>query len=220
MLPMTRAAEHFETPRPPTLRQEDRRELARIARDALRAWIERQEKPPVDVPASGVLAEPHGVFVTLRTGGELRGCIGTGRPSSPLVLGVAEYARAAASRDPRFPRLRSEELEELEVEISVLSGLRPLPADPQAVLRFCQPGVHGISLALGNRRGLLLPQVADHWGMDAESFLNGVAEKAGARSDAWRDPAARLEVFTVTSFSAPAPPALPPRSAAAGPAAP
>ena len=185
---------------PPDLSPDDRQELAKLALSALRATAEGREWQS-GCAASGTLGRVHGVFVTLSRQGKLRGCIGTAHPSKPLGEGVVEYAQAAAARDPRFSPVTEEELPDLHIEISVLSTLADLPVDPDRVLKVLRPGLHGLCLELGERRGLLLPQVATRLGLDAEGFLEGVAEKAGLEPEGWRRAEARLRVFTVTSFA-------------------
>ena len=208
----------FEPPPPPALGETDRRELSRIARASLLCWLEGREESSIPVPSSGVLAEPHGVFITLRGDGKLRGCIGSARPDSPLARGVAHFTRAAASRDPRFPPLRAEELASLEVEISVLGPLTRLPGSPGEAAQWLRPGVHGVVLTLDRSRGLLLPQVALRHDLDAEALLDGVAEKANLEPGAWRKPEACLEIFTVASFSVTSlSPTPPPRSPLSSP---
>lgn len=140
------------------------------------------------------LREPAGVFVTLRTRGELRGCIGAVQARAPLYLAVADLAVSAASRDPRFPPVTADDLPEPKIEISLLSP--PFPIQP-ADLR---PGEHGLLVSLGFRQGVLLPGVAAerHW--SREKLLEETCAKAGLPRDAWKHEA-RLEAFTAQAFS-------------------
>ena len=144
---------------------------------------------PADLPPR--LREPGGAFVSLHdAAGELRGCVGTVFPDAPLVEIVRRMGAAAATRDPRFPSLRPEELAGLRVEISVLSSAEPLGAEAIDVR------VHGVCVRSGRRGAVLLPQVAARYGWDREKLLAEVCEKAGLPRDAWRDPGSRLLVFT------------------------
>jgi AmmeMemoRadiSam system protein A len=135
-----------------------------------------------------------GGFTTLHLNGKLRGCIGYVVPTHSLYRTVAETARAAAFDDPRFRPITSDEASELKIEISVLSLLQPIR--PEEV----QIGVHGLVVAYGGRRGLLLPQVPVEWGWDRETFLAQTCLKAGLPPDAWLQ-GAELQAFTAEVFS-------------------
>jgi AmmeMemoRadiSam system protein B/AmmeMemoRadiSam system protein A len=173
---------------------QERAALLAMARDAIQAKLSgRDYAPPQSL--SPALTEPRGVFVTLKTGGELRGCIGTVLPRAPLHLSVAAMAQAAAFEDPRFPPLTPREFESATLEISVLSLPVPL-ADPDQV----EVGRHGLILEKGRRLGLLLPQVATEFAWDRRQFLDAVCQKAGFPSGCWKDPETRLSTFTAEVF--------------------
>ncbi|HET7695863.1 MAG TPA: AmmeMemoRadiSam system protein A [Vicinamibacterales bacterium] len=156
------------------------RTLVDIARDAVRAGVAGRQP---DVPAGTDYPEATGAFVTLKKRGELRGCIGTLECRRPLAEEVARVAVSAALEDPRFPPVRPSELDELDVEVSVLGPLEPIdPSDPAAI----EIGRHGLVVEYGARRGLLLPQVATEWNMDRETFLAQTCNKAGLPRDCWR----------------------------------
>jgi AmmeMemoRadiSam system protein A len=104
---------------------------------------------------------------------------------------VEEVAEKAAFEDPRFPPLTPGEVPGVRLEISVLSPLQRV-TDVAEI----QVGVHGILLALGRCRGLLLPQVATEYGWDRVKFLESTSRKAGLAGDAWRTPAAEIYIFT------------------------
>jgi hypothetical protein len=144
---------------------------------------------------SAGLLEPAAAFVTLRERGELRGCIGLLRFEVPLWVNVGDAAAAAALDDPRFYPVKSEELPDLEVEVSVLEP----PVEIRDVSEF-QAGRHGIVVEKGMRRGLLLPQVAAEMGWGNREMLEGVCHKANLPADAWRDPATRMYVFEAVCF--------------------
>ena len=104
---------------------------------------------------------------------------------------------AAATEDPRFPPVCREELDELRIEISVLSEpVRLGVRDPASI----EPGLDGVIVRRGWRQGLLLPQVATEQGWDAEALLAAVCRKAGMRDDAWRRPDCELYVFQADVF--------------------
>jgi AmmeMemoRadiSam system protein A len=133
--------------------------------------------------------------VTLRCNGKLRGCIGRADAIHALVETVAQCAIMAALQDPRFKPLRLEEMTELEIEISVLSELRPVR------LEEIELGIHGIVISRCASRGLLLPQVALEHNLSATQFLEAACRKAGLEAGAWRDPETKLFAFTAEVFS-------------------
>jgi AmmeMemoRadiSam system protein A len=140
------------------------------------------------------LLEPRGAFTTLHRNGALRGCIGFIEPLYPLWETVQETARSAAFNDPRFPPLTIDELPEIQLELSVMSPVRPIAAEDVIV------GRHGLIISHLGRRGLLLPQVAREWDWDREIFLSQTCVKAGLPPDAWKN-GAKLEAFTAEVFS-------------------
>jgi AmmeMemoRadiSam system protein A len=144
-------------------------------------------------PASPHLAEPRGVFTTIYRHGELRGCVGYVQPVLPLYQAVIETARAAASQDTRFTPVTPEEIQDLQVSLSVLSALRPIEAKHVTI------GKHGLVVTMGGRRGLLLPQVPVEHGWDRVTFLEQTCRKAGLFPDAWKA-GAELESFTAEVF--------------------
>lgn len=136
-----------------------------------------------------------GAFVTLTRWGKLRGCMGMMMSDEPLLHTVREMAVAAAVEDPRFPRLSMKEMEEVEIEISVLSPLKKIEHASEIVL-----GEHGIYLVKGRSSGVYLPQVATEAGWDVEQFLGHCArEKARIGWDGWKS--ADIYTFTSTVFS-------------------
>jgi uncharacterized protein len=142
-----------------------------------------------------VLVRPGGAFVTITRNGRLRGCIGQLPSQTKLAEVVAYCAGAVASEDPRFPRVRPEELGEIEIELSILSGLSDIK--PEEI----EPGKHGLFVSNGARRGLLLPQVALQFHWDGIRFLAATCEKAGLARDAWKLPETRVQAFTAEVFS-------------------
>jgi AmmeMemoRadiSam system protein A len=170
----------------------EREELLRIARNAAVACVSGGNMPQAP-PAHPKLAAPGAAFVTLRSGGHLRGCIGYTEPHAPLYRVVQECAVAAATEDPRFPRVTKEEVDDLRIEISVLTSLSPIRPEDVTV------GVHGLQIRKGMNRGLLLPQVAVEHGWDRQMFLSQVCRKAGLPPDAWKEDA-ELYSFTAEVF--------------------
>jgi len=138
-----------------------------------------------------------GAFVTLREDGQLRGCIGYILPRKPLYQAVLENGVNAAVNDMRFRPVGPEELEKLEVEVSVLSPPRAIGSAEEFRL-----GEQGIILRKDGRQAVFLPEVAPEQGWTREEALSRLARKAGLPEDAWRE-GASFEVFTSTKFAAP-----------------
>ncbi len=150
-------------------------------------------------PRDAALQVKAGVFVSLHHRGELRGCIGHIEADQPLAALAGRMACAAACDDPRFPPLAADELDGLEVEVSVLEA--PVAGSAKDFVT----GRHGVIVTLGHARGLLLPQVATEMGWGAEQMLEGASRKAGLPRDAWRRPDAVIELFAVQIIGAAVP---------------
>lgn len=175
------------------LHKDEKLALLQIARRSLESAL--LGRAAMEVPAaSGSLGELRGAFVTLHCRGRLRGCIGRVASVEPLAEVVADCA-AAALADPRFPRMKPTDLRDVRIELSVLSFARP--ATPEEV----QPGMHGLIVSQGEKRGVLLPQVAAERRWSRERFLEETCQKAGLAAEAWRSPETRIEIFTAEIFS-------------------
>ena len=173
--------------------------LLKVARDTVEAVIsgEPGQKPQSDDPE---LNAPCGCFVTLKNHGRLRGCIGQFTSESPLIELVGQMAKASATGDPRFfaNPITAEELDQLDIEISVLSPLER--TNEPLSLRL---GVDGIYIKRGHTSGCFLPQVATETGWGKEEFLSYCcAHKAGLAADAWREPETEVYLFTADVFGA------------------
>jgi AmmeMemoRadiSam system protein A len=173
--------------------------LLKVARDTVEAVI-----------AGGALPKPKssdaelnarcGCFVTLKNGEQLRGCIGQFTSDMPLIELVVEMAKASAASDPRFfaDPITADELEQLDIEISVLSPLQK--TDDPLSLRL---GIDGIYIKRGCAGGCFLPQVATETGWNKKEFLSYCcAHKAGLPADAWKDPETDVYLFTAEVFGA------------------
>lgn len=186
-----------------------RAELLRLARATIAHFLATGELLPY-APADSRLLRPSAVFVTLRrreqqpTGGQgtddfdsLRGCIGQIDADQPLFAAVQDTAIKAATSDPRFDPVAPEELPDLLIEISILSGMRPLHRLADLLL-----GQDGLLVVGEGHRGLLLPHVPPAFGWDRETYVTAVCRKAGLPDDAWPD-RARLYAFTTETFADP-----------------
>jgi AmmeMemoRadiSam system protein A len=180
----------------PPIDHHEQQKLLRWVRATIEAAV--RGEPSIEIPDAELserLRAPHGVFVTLKEKGELRGCIGKMDFERPLWSNALTAAVASALEDPRFPPVTSTELGEISIEISILNPPEDLPR-PE---RF-DVARHGIIVEKGWRHALLLPKVAMEQGWDATKTLEMVCGKAGLPADAWRDPSARLQVFTALDF--------------------
>jgi AmmeMemoRadiSam system protein A len=173
--------------------------LLKVARDTVEAVIKGGEVPEPESDDPQLNAHC-GCFVTLKNKGRLRGCIGRFISDIPLIELVVEMSNASATGDMRFfaDPITTNELEQLDIEISVLSPLKK--TDNPLSLR---PGVDGIYIKKGRASGCFLPQVATETGWSKEEFLSYCcAHKAGLSPDAWKDPKTEVYFFTAEVFGA------------------
>ncbi len=165
----------------------DRLALLQLARAAVTESVLKQSLV-TETSEKAVFAERCGVFVTLRIGERLRGCIGVLEGKESLGRLIPRCAVSASREDPRFPPVTHDELEELQIELSLLSPLVPSRAEDIEI------GTHGIMVACGERRGVLLPQVATEHHWSVEEFLAQTCQKAGLPPDAWKS--LGVEIFS------------------------
>jgi len=178
------------------LNKEQRKRLLEIARKSIESHLKTNRKLEL-TENDPILLKEMGAFVTLRTHGELRGCIGNLIGDKPLYLTVRDMAIEAAVGDPRFPPVQLTELENIEIEISVLSPMEKIDSADKIQL-----GVHGVLVKRGFNSGVFLPQVATETGWSKEEFLSNLcAHKAGLSPDAWRDKDTQLYIFSAEVFS-------------------
>lgn len=177
------------------LNRDQQVELLRLARRSIKVYFESGE-PEYPKDVSGALSEHRGAFVTLNKKGRLRGCIGHIIADKPLYMTIASMAVASAFEDPRFPALAPEELDEIEIEISVMTPLRPLGKVEDIVI-----GRDGLVIHRGLYQGLLLPQVATDYGWDREEFLDHTCLKAGLPPGTWKESGTDVMVFSAQVFS-------------------
>jgi len=173
---------------------EDKAALHRIARECIEVKLLGKKAPSLE-DLSATLKENRGAFVTLKTHGQLRGCIGRLVSDRPLGEVVAEMALAAAFQDPRFSPLRADELKGLEIEISALTPFQKITG-----VEEIQVGKHGILMRNGGSSGLLLPQVATDYGWDRNTFLEHTCQKAGLPKGCWKDKSTEIHIFSADVF--------------------
>ncbi|MEA3223152.1 MAG: AmmeMemoRadiSam system protein A [Thermodesulfobacteriota bacterium] len=172
--------------------------LLELARKTIQAIIKGKslEELVIDEDQlSPTLLQKAGVFVTLHKDHDLRGCIGYILPMLPLWQAVMENARNAAFRDPRFSPLSPDELEKVEIEVSVLTE----PESINGISEF-RVGIDGIILEKGPYQAVFLPQVAPEQGWDSEATLRQLSMKAGLNPDGWKT-GATFKTFQAIVFS-------------------
>ena len=165
--------------------------LMELSRQTLESFVRETAKQTETIEDPYLLTSHYGAFVSLYKGDELRGCIGTCFPTRPLYETVVEMTEAAASRDRRVPPISANELPHIRIDVSVLSPLQ-LVDNPLSL----QVGKHGLHVACGEKRGVLLPQVATQYGWDMETFLCQTCLKAGLPKNGWKWPETKIMGFT------------------------
>ena len=178
-----------------TLSDSDKKALKEIAFNSIRDSLSGKPiaQPTLNFQLS-TLNSKCGAFVSLHKHGHLRGCIGHFGEDYPLHEIVAEMARAAAFEDPRFMPVTRDELDDLDIEISVLTPMRRIQSLDEFELHR-----HGIYIKKGYRSGTFLPQVADEVNWTKEEFVGHCSQdKAGLGWDGWRD--AELYVYEAIIF--------------------
>jgi AmmeMemoRadiSam system protein A len=162
-----------------------------LSRQTLEEFVRGAEKQQHAIDDAYLQNREYGAFVTLHKNDELRGCVGKCVPDAPLFETVREMTEAAASRDRRVDPIAPEELTQIHIDISVLSPLQSVK-DPLNV----ELGKHGLYIASGDKRGVLLPQVAAECRWDIKTFLEQTCLKAGLRTNAWQESNTRVSSFT------------------------
>ena len=173
----------------------DKVALLKLARTTLEAHF-ADESTPTCPSSHKALADHKGAFVSLHRGEELRGCIGQLYPDKELSKVVQHCVLSAATEDMRFLPVGRDELEGLNIEISVLSPFRRVQN-----IEEIEVGRHGLYIVQGHFQGLLLPQVATQYHWDRKKFLEQTCKKAGLPDSAWQDPQTKIYAFEADVFS-------------------
>lgn len=166
---------------------EQGRKLINLARDSILSYFSKKEMKAKD-DMKKEFGERRGAFVTLNKNGQLRGCIGFSDATYPLYETIIRAARNAAFSDPRFPPVDKEELNDISIEISVLTPPRLVEVrNPEDLIKNIRIGKDGLIIVSTFNTGLLLPQVATEYKWDAGTFLGQTCIKAGLPADSWRN---------------------------------
>ena len=164
--------------------------LVNLARQTVTGYLKKGKVLQVPESVSTKLMEPCGVFVTLNSFNNgaktLRGCIGLPYPTTPLVQAVIDAALSAATRDPRFPPVTPQELDQITFEVSVLTPPERVEVEkPTDFPSKIKVGQDGLIVEKSYCKGLLLPQVPVELGWNEEEFLCQCSMKAGLSPDSW-----------------------------------
>lgn len=182
------------------LNPQQQQQLHSIAYDSIRHGLAHGAAMTVDLSAlDAELQTRRATFVTLNKHGQLRGCIGILEPIRPLAEDVAHNAFAAAFSDPRFPPLQQNELDQLQIHISILGTPEEMTfASEEDLITQLRPGVDGLIMEEGSYRCTFLPSVWESL-QDRREFLNHLKLKFGLPADHWSD-SIRIKRYTVEEF--------------------
>ncbi len=180
----------------PQLTKEQELLVFRTAAERLAAAVRSQPTESVELSLSDLAGTPLlGAFVSVKRGGQLRSCCGFLGQSVPMAQAIDHAAVRTATDDPRFPPISPSELAHLDMEVWLLWGLAPVTARGEDRATAVTIGKHGLQIARGSNRGLLLPGVAVEHGLDARGFLEQVCRKAGLPAGAWKNDDTTLMTF-------------------------
>jgi len=177
------------------LSKKEQEYLMDIAKNSVRSAVESGQVYNCNSGGFASLEQDRGAFVTLNEKGQLRGCIGYVSAVQPLYETIRGAAISAALKDPRFPAVNKDELDQLTYEISVLSPFHRIANTDRIVV-----GKHGLLIRKGPNEGLLLPQVATDNNWNRLTFLQQTCRKAGLPLDAWKDSETDIFVFSAFVF--------------------
>jgi len=170
--------------------------LVKTARRAVTGFLSNGNRLKLEPDLEEKFSFNSGVFVTLNNPDGLRGCIGFPMPEKKLSHAIIEGAIAAATEDPRFPSVKTNELNDIVFEVTVLTPPVEIDvSDPMEYLKKIKVGRDGLIIRHSFSSGLLLPQVPVEYGWNVEEFLQHTCEKAGLSRDTWKNESVKIEKF-------------------------
>jgi len=170
--------------------------LVKTARKAVTEFLSNGNRMKLESDLEEKFSFNSGVFVTLNNPDGLRGCIGFPMPEKKLSHAIIEGAIAAATEDPRFPSVKTNELNDIVFEVTVLTPPIVVDvSDPMEYLEKIKVGRDGLIIKHSFSSGLLLPQVPVEYGWNVEEFLQHTCEKAGLARDTWKNENVKIEKF-------------------------
>jgi len=179
------------------------KELCKLARDSIEEFFTNKK---IETPDSlkHILTYPRGVFVTIynKHTNELRGCIGYPIAKYSLGRSLKDAAIGAGFKDNRFMPLKRDELQDIKIEVSILSEFQKIKSsEPEEIKKEIKIGRDGLAIEHGFGSGLLLPQVAIEYGWNVEKYLTNLCRKAMLSDDMWADKSSKLYKFQAVVFS-------------------
>ena len=170
--------------------------LVKTARKAVTQFLSNGNRMKLESDLEEKFSFNSGVFVTLNNPDGLRGCIGFPMPEKKLSHAIVEGAIAAATEDPRFPSVKTNELNDITFEVTVLTPpMEIIVTEPTEYLEKIKVGRDGLIIKHSFSSGLLLPQVPVEYGWNVEEFLQHTCEKAGLARDTWKNENVKIEKF-------------------------
>ena len=170
--------------------------LVKAARRAVTELLSNGNRIKLESDLEEKFSFNSGVFVTLNNPDGLRGCIGFPMPEKKLSHGIIDAAISAATEDPRFPSVKTNELNDIVFEVTVLTPPIVVDvSDPMEYLEKIKVGRDGLIVRHSFSSGLLLPQVPVEYGWNVEEFLQHTCEKAGLARDTWKNESVKIEKF-------------------------
>ena len=170
--------------------------LVKTARKAVTEFLSNGNRIKLESDLEEKFSFNSGVFVTLNNPDGLRGCIGFPMPEKKLSHAIIEGAIAAATEDPRFPSVKTNELNDITFEVTVLTPpMEIIVTEPTEYLEKIKVGRDGLIIKHSFSSGLLLPQVPVEYGWNVEEFLQHTCEKAGLARDTWKNESVKIEKF-------------------------
>jgi len=187
--------------------EEDGKILINFARDNIEYYLKNNKRIPVPEEIKKKFGDKYGAFVTLNkfnaSDNPLRGCIGFIEPIYSLYDVIHQVSISSATEDPRFPSVSLKELDNIVIELSILTPPKLIEVkDPNDYLKKIVIGSDGLIVDRGGQRGLLLPQVPVEYdrNWDVKTFLSHTCQKAWLPSNAWKDLKTKIYSFQAIIF--------------------
>ncbi len=178
------------------LSNDDGHTLVKTARMIVTQYLKNGTKPKLEKEFTDNFSFKSGVFVTLNTTIGLRGCIGYPLPDKLLFSALEDAAISAATKDPRFPAVKSKELDSITFEVTILTPPEKIVVSkPEEYLSKIKIGRDGLIVKHGFYSGLLLPQVPIEYGWNEKEFLEYTCEKAGLPKNYWKNSETEIQKF-------------------------
>lgn len=170
--------------------------LVKTARRVVTEYLKTGKKIKLEKQFQNDFSFNSGVFVTLNTSLGLRGCIGYPLPDRKLFDALEDAALASATEDPRFSSVKSDELDAITFEVTVLTPPKKINVNkPEEYISKIKVGRDGLIVRNGFNSGLLLPQVPVEYNWNEKEFLEYTCEKAGLPKDYWKEPKTEIQKF-------------------------